>query len=296
MVEIERVGDVVAELGECPVWHLEEQALYWEDITGKKIHRYDPATGTTTSQPLPGRPGSFAFTQTPGRLLVAMESNLEWFDWETGALERFVTVEDPSLGNRLNDGRCDSAGRYIVGTMHPETSAQLSVGHLYSIDPAGSVEVLESEVGIPNNTAFDPERNRMYWADTFTGQIWRWDYDLETGRRSNKTLFFDYRATPGVDGLPDGACIDAEGCLWSASVTGWALTRFTPDGAVDRRIDLPVSMPTMPAFGGPDLSTIFVTSLTGGPEDERRSKGVEAGSLLAIDVDVQGLPEPRFGQ
>ncbi len=296
MVQIEQVGDVVAKLGECPVWHVDEQVLYWEDIEGEQIHRYDPALDTTVSRELPGRPGSFVFTQTPGQLLVAMETSLEWLDWESGVTEHFITVEDPALGNRLNDGRCDHAGRYIVGTMHPESAAELSKGHLYSIAPDGRVDVLESEVGIPNNTVFDPDRNRMYWADTFTGTIWQWDYDLKTGRRTNKSVFFDYRATPGIHGLPDGACLDAEGCLWSASVTGWALTRFTPEGAVDRRIDLPVSMPTMPAFGGPDLSTIFVTSLDGGPVDEARSRGVKAGSLLAIDLDVQGLPEPRFGR
>lgn len=296
MVEIEVAGDVVAMLGECPVWNIEEQALYWEDIEGKRIHRFDPSTGKTVSRELPGRPGSFVFTQTPGRLLVAMEADLEWLDWESGAIEHFVAVEDPALGNRLNDGRCDHAGRYIVGTMHPDSAAKLSKGHLYSIDRHGRVDVLESNVGIPNNTVFDPDRNRMYWADTFTGTIWKWDYDLKTGRRSNRSVFFDYGTAPDVAGLPDGACLDADGCLWSASVTGWALTRFTPDGDVDRRIDLPVSMPTMPAFGGPDLSTIFVTSLDGGPVDDARSGGVAAGSLLAIDVDVQGVPEARFGR
>lgn len=294
MVEIVRIGDIAAQLGEGPVWNADDQRLYWADIDGTAIHCTDPTTGTSESRTLPGRPGSFVFTQTPGRLLVAIETALEWFDWETGAIERFVEVEAGS-SNRLNDGRCDYHGRYIVGTMHPDTSAKMSEGALYSIDATGSVDVLEHNVGVPNSTVFDHERGRMYWADTFERTIWRWDYDSETGRRSNKSVFFDYGAHRDVAGLPDGACLDVDGCVWSASVTGWGLTRITPDGVVDRRIDLPVSMPTMPAFGGSDLSTLFVTSLQGGPVDEARSNGVPAGALLALDPGVQGMPEPRFG-
>ena len=296
MVEVSRVGDIAAQLGECPVWNVEEQMLYWEDIEAKVIHRTDPNTETTISRDLPGRPGSFVFSQTPGRLLVASETSLQWLDWESGEVDEFVQAEDSDRGNRLNDGRCDHAGRYIVGTMHPDSDARRFDGSLYSISPEGNVDVLETDVGVPNSTVFDRERNHMYWADTFDGTIWRWDYDLETGRRSNKLLFFDYRSRTDVPGLPDGACLDAEGCIWSASVTGWAVTRFTPDGEVDRRIELPVSMPTMPAFGGPDLATLYVTSLTGGPVDEKRSGGVPPGSLLALDVGVAGLPEPKFGK
>ena len=295
MDEVSRVGDVTAQLGECPVWHPGEQLLYWEDIDGKALHRTNPATEQTETRELPGRPGSFAFTETPGRLMLATETTLEWFDWQSGHLDHFVEVEDPARGNRLNDGRCDHAGRFIVGTMHPDSSRRDFDGSLYSISPDGQVDTLENGVGIPNSTAFDADRGRMYWADTLRSTIWQWDYDGETGRRSNKSVFFDYSEHPDVAGLPDGACLDAEGCLWSASVTGWTLTRLTPDGKVDRRIELPVSMPTMPAFGGSDLSTIFVTSLAGGPVDSERSRGVPAGALLAVDVTVCGLPESIFG-
>ncbi len=287
------MGEHVAQLGESPVWNESERKLYWVDIDGRAIHRTNPTTGETETRNLPGRPGSFVLTQTTGRLLVAMETSLEWFDWDSEQLERFVDVE-VGTANRLNDGRCDPNGRYIVGTMNPDTARRRFDGGLYSIDRRGVVDVLEEEVGIPNSTVFDPERGCMYWADTFHGQIWRWDYNALSGRRSNKTLFFDYRTTPGVTGLPDGACLDSEGCVWSASVHGWALTRLTPHGEVDQRIELPVAMPTMPAFGGPDLSTIFVTSLQGGQVDEHRSRGIPAGALLAVDVGIPGLPEQRF--
>lgn len=295
MSDVSIVGDVVAALGECPTWVPSEQALYWEDIDGKALHRFDPATGGTDSRFLPGRPGSFVSTQTPGRFLVAMETNAVWLDWGTGLTEAFASIEDAGWGNRLNDGRCDHAGRYIVGTMWPEPEEGKSKGALYSIEETGSVTTLETNVGIPNGLVFDPTRSRMYWADTFQATIWVWDYDLETGQRSNKRVFFDYNAHNNIEGLPDGGCLDADGCYWSASVNGWALTRLTPDGNVDRVVPVPVAMPTMPAFGGPDLSTLYVTSIDGGAVDADRSAGVPAGALLAVDAGVTGVVEPSFG-
>ncbi|MDW3178123.1 MAG: SMP-30/gluconolactonase/LRE family protein [Acidimicrobiia bacterium] len=225
---------------------------------------------------------------------MAMETSLVWLDWETASVSRFLDVEDVEQGNRFNDGRCDSAGRYVVGTMHPDDVARRFEGSLYSIDARGNVDILETDVGIPNSTVFDAARGRMYWADTFHATIWQWDYDIETGRRSNKSVFFDYNAHPDAHGVPDGACLDIDGCVWSASVHGWALTRITPDGDIDRVVDLPVAMPTMPAFGGPDLGTIYVTSINGGQIDETRSAGIPAGALLAVDAGVQGLLEPHF--
>lgn len=294
MVEVAVVGNVVAALGESPVWVEDESALYWEDIDGKQIHRYDPSSDTTTSRALPGRPGSFATSATPGRFIVAMETELVWLDWETGATQPFVAVEDAARGNRLNDGRCDHAGRFVVGTMWPDADAVTFNGSLYSIDRHGSVRTLEDDVGIPNGLVFDPTRSRMYWADTFHATIWVWDYDLESGERSNKRVFFNYRDNPDAHGLPDGGCLDAEGYYWSASVHGWAVTRISPDGVVDRVVDVPLAMPTMPAFGGRNLETLYVTSIDGGMVDERRSAGVKAGSLIALDVGVAGVPEPGF--
>ena len=294
MSEFTVVGDVVAALGECPVWVGSENALYWEDIDGRQIHRYDPGSGTTNSRTLPGRPGSFATSATPGRLVVAMETDLVWLDWESGSTEQFVSVEDVALGNRLNDGRCDHAGRFVVGTMWPDTNASKFNGSLYSIDQHTHVSTLEQNVGIPNGLVFDPSLSRMYWADTFHATIWVWDYDLDTGERSNKRVFFNYKEHPDVHGLPDGGCLDAEGYYWSASVHGWAVTRIAPDGTVDRVVDVPLAMPTMPAFGGSNLETLYVTSIDGGMVDERRSEGVRAGSLISLDVGVAGVPEPSF--
>jgi sugar lactone lactonase YvrE len=178
--------------------------------------------------------------------------------------------------------------------MWPQPDEGLFNGFLYSVDASGHVDTLETEVGIPNALAFDPDRRRMYWADTFHATIWKWDYDVDSGCRSNKDVFFDYGDRAEARGLPDGGCVDVEGCYWSASVNGWALTRITPEGEIDRIVELPVAMPTMPAFGGADLSTIYVTSIDGGAADPQRSRGVAPGSLLAVDAGIRGRLDTPF--
>ncbi|MGI9608231.1 MAG: SMP-30/gluconolactonase/LRE family protein [Acidimicrobiales bacterium] len=294
MVEIEAVGGVVASLGECPVWSGAERVLYWEDIEGRAIHRFDPDANETESRQLPGRPGSFVLTDRPGDLVVAMENEIVRLDWTSGqVVETIAEVESPDTGNRLNDGRCDHAGRFVVGTMWPQGEEGRFNGALYRAQSDGSVERLETDVGIPNGLVFDPSRSRMYWADTLHATIWAWDYDLDSGQRSNRRVFFDFADEAGV---PDGGCLDADGHYWSAAVYGWELIRITPDGEVDRRIELPIQKPSMPAFGGDDLSTLYVTSIgsAGNTPSEPGRDAFEPGCLLAIDAGVTGAPEPGF--
>lgn len=297
MPTIEVVVAEPADLGEGPVWSVAEQLLYWIDIDGHAVHRYNPTSGADQQRPTPGRPGSLALTNEPGKLLLSTEHEVVWFDWETAALQPFVSLETPGVGIRMNDGRTDPAGRFIVGTMFEDTGAARFVGSLHSIEADGQVTALRRAVGTANGLAFDTDRNIMYWADTPTQQVLAWDYDAATGTRTNERVFFDYET---VEGKPDGACVDAEGYYWSASVRGWALTRVAPDGTVERRIDLPVELPTMPCFGGPNLDTLFVTSINTGNDDAdsiARRQGVAAGAMLAIDLSaegIQGRPDALF--
>lgn len=280
-------------LGECPVWSIAEQVLYWEDIDGKAIHRYDPSTGVAEQRSLPGRPGSFALTETPGLLIVGTEHELVWLDWTSGSVTPWVPLEPAGTGNRLNDGRCDPEGRFVIGSMYEDTTAQRSSGTLHRLGADGSALTMRTGIGVSNGIAFDAARRRMYFADTPTETVLMWDYDADSGDFTNERVFFDYTT---IEGLPDGACVDADGCYWSASVYGWAITRITPDGVVDRRIDVPVRKPSMPAFGGPDLSTLYITTIGDGGSvtPEPGENGENAGALLAIDVGVQGVPEPVF--
>jgi sugar lactone lactonase YvrE len=291
MPSIRRVVPRPALLGECPIWSVGEQVLYWLDIDGRLVHRYDPTTDIDESKSVPGRPGSLVLTDTAGKLLLAIEHQLIWFDWPSGETSPFVDL-DVAAPDRLNDGRTDPAGRFVVGSIQADRS-EAPTQQVYQVSGDGSVGVLRGGVAVTNGIAFDPSRGRMYFADTMTETVVVYDYDPDSGSCENERLFVDYADLPGK---PDGGCVDAEGCYWSASVYGWAITRFTPDGDVERRVEVPVEKPTMPAFGGPDLRTLFVTSI-GDAGDTKAAPvrdGIEPGSLLAIDVDVAGVVDTPF--
>ncbi len=283
----------IATLGECPVWSPDESALYWVDIDGQAVHRHDPASTQTTTRPMAGRPGAIALTEEPGTLVVAVEHQLLTLDWDSGAIESLVELEAPGTGNRLNDGRCDPAGRLVIGSMYADTTTDRTSGILHSVEGRAHQE-LRRGIGVTNGLAFDPELGRMYFADTPTEHVLVFDYDTKSGHLSNERLFFDYRDQPGK---PDGACVDAEGCYWSASVYGWGLLRIAPDGTIDQRVDLPLQKPSMPCFGGSGLDTLFVTTIGAGgttPSEPGRS-GFMSGSTLAINsLGVRGRPEPTF--
>lgn len=264
--------------------------LYWVDIDGRLVHRYDPATGIDETRSVPGRPGSLVRTEHPGRLLIAAETELVWFDWDSGITTPWVVLEPPGTGNRLNDGRTDPAGRYWVGSMYQMAVERRFTGQLYRIEGDGSFHVIRREVGVPNALAFDAALSRMYFADSLHETIWAYDYDLDTGAARDERLFREFSDLPG---RPDGACVDSEGCLWVAAVHGGAVLRFAPDGRLDRRIDVPVEKPTMTAFGGDDLGTLFVTSIGGGGSHPPTGQP-GAGDLLAIDAGVTGVPDAPF--
>jgi L-arabinonolactonase len=281
-----------AQLGECPVWSAAEARLYWVDIDGRAVHRYDPATGLDEQRAAPGRPGSLALTATPGRLLVAIERRLAFIDWPSGAWLDWIALEpDGGRGNRLNDGRCDPAGRFWVGSMFDPAAAGRATGLLHRIDRDGTAVTVRSAIGVSNGLAFSPDGRTMYFADTHRDTVWAYDYDLDTGDATNERVFLDFSSLPG---RPDGACVDEDGCYWSACVFGSMVIRVTPAGAIDRRIVVPVKKPTMPAFGGPGLSTLFITTIGGGGSHPDDPTQPDAGGLFAVDAGVRGLPEPSF--
>jgi sugar lactone lactonase YvrE len=280
-----------AQLGECPIWSPTEARLYWIDIDGRAIHRFDPATGLDEERPTPGRPGSLAITGTPGRLLVAIETKLAIFDWGAGTWHDWIALEPEGRGNRLNDGRCDPAGRFWVGSMFDPSSAGRNTGMLYRVEPDGTAVTMRSAIGVPNGLAFAPDGRTMYWADTHRDVVWAYDFDVDSGAATNERVFLDFGPLPG---RPDGACVDADGCYWIACVYGWAVLRVTPSGATDRQVSVPVEKPTMPAFGGPGLTTLFITTIGGGGSHEVDPTQPEAGGLFAVETGIRGLPEPRF--
>ena len=154
MVEVRRAGDEIAIEGDSPVWSTTEQVLYWVDVEGRKVHRYEPATNATSTRQLRGRPGALGLSRFPGRLLIAQEFQLLWLDWETGQEMLFADIEDPATGNRLAGGRTDPAGRFVVGSMHPDQTANRRDGFTYLVEGYGEAQTLESGVGLPTGLAF----------------------------------------------------------------------------------------------------------------------------------------------
>ena len=286
----EYVTGVGALLGESPVWDTEAGVLWWLDIEGCSIRRYDPAVDAEQSWPTPDKPGSLALCGD-GRLLVSVRNGVGWLDPADGSFTPWLDLEPGQASNRMNDGKCDRVGRFWVGSMDEHATEGVFTGQLHRVEADGTHAVLRREVGVCNGLAFSPEGDRMYFADSMRSTVWRYRYDADTGSATDPEVFSDWTGLPG---LPDGAAVDETGCYWSACAFGWSLARLTPDGDVDRMVELPVEIPTMPAFGGTDLDTIFVTSIGPGAGFPTEPGQPQAGGVFAVDAGVSGLPEPRF--
>lgn len=275
-------------LGEVPLWDVETQTLWWTDIEGKLLQRLTPATGDVVRWALPERLGSYALREQGG-LVCAFESGLAFYDLDTGDIDWIARPEAETPRNRFNDGKTDRRGRFWAGTMDDRLSAR--TGALYRLDPDCSVHKIESGVGISNALCWSPDNRKFYFADTMVEEIWEYQFDDRSGSLTDRRVFADMHDQPGK---PDGSTIDSEGFMWNAQWDGWRLVRYSPDGAVDRIVDLPVQKPTSVMFGGPDLSTLFITTAIWDLKGEALAAQPMAGSLLAVDVGVIGLPETRF--
>jgi sugar lactone lactonase YvrE len=275
-------------LGEVPVWSARDACLWWVDVLGAVLHRCDLATGRQTSHAIPVRRLGCVALRARGGLILGTEQGLLGFDPASGTIAPLVRPEPGKPTHRLNDGRCDRAGRFWVGSMNEQ--AFVPEGSFFRIDPDLSVTKVLDGIIVPNSVAFSPDDRTFYFADTRAYTIWAFDLDLAEGRISNRRVFARASAPPG---RPDGSCVDENGFLWNAEFAGGRLVRYAPDGRIDRIVDLPVSHPTCCCFGGADHGTLFVTSASD-PQMTGAPAGPLSGKLLAIDVGVRGLPEPAF--
>jgi sugar lactone lactonase YvrE len=275
-------------LGEGPVWDPGPRVLYWVDIKRREVHRLDPATGRDERWPVPEDVGSLAVRRRGG-LVLAMRSGFHFFDPATGRTTPIVNPEPERRDNRFNDGKTDRQGRFWAGSMHdPETEP---TGSLYRLDGDLTCHRLVGDIVCSNALCWSPDGRTMYHADTAVRTVWAWDFDTERGTVANRRVFA--QIGPG-EGGPDGATVDAEGFVWLAHWGGWRLTRFDPRGRVERVIRLPVQQPTCPAFGGPDLDVLYVTSASIKLTEGERAQQPWAGGVLALDPGVRGLPEAPF--
>jgi len=291
MPQIEEVVPSTDQLGETPLWCDQTRKLWWVDIEQPKLQSFDPQSGTHEIFPTTGTfLGSLALTQSQTQeFLVAVDLALHRMDPATGTLTEFAEIE-AGLDNRLNDGRVDAAGRFWIGTM--DNQYVRPHGSLYRVDPDGHFEKMFDGINVTNGIAFSPDSKTFYFTDTRRYLTWAFDFDVDDGRLSNRRVFADYSATGE---RPDGACMDADGCLWTAFFAGSSVVRYRPDGSIDQKIPVPVTNPTCLCFGGTDLKTLYITTASKFLlEDQLRAEPL-AGSLLAIEGVGQGLPEHRFG-
>ncbi|WP_417725158.1 SMP-30/gluconolactonase/LRE family protein [Salipiger sp.] len=290
MTEFTMVAHCHDEIGEVPVWCDRTSTLWWLDILTARLHNVDPSDGRVRTVLLnSSRPGSIGLCRS-GELILACAEGLFFYDPKTGTQTPFVGRERIPIadGQFFNDGRCDREGRFYVGTMHKDFRPEAV---LYRVTSDGSVTPFADGIIVSNGVAFSADNTRMYFADTRQFNITTFDVDPASGALSNRTLFSD---TTGRPGRPDGACVDAEGFLWSAEYAGGRIVRYAPDGSIDREVETPVSHPTSVCFGGPDRDTMFVTSGCHGVAQEDRPNERLAGALLSFKPGVTGLPEPRF--
>ena len=288
MNEITVVVEAKNLLGEGPVWCPRERVLWWVDIISREILRLDPATGQVDRWRTERRPCCLAVRDVGG-LMVAFDKGFGAFDPRSGLVTWRADNERDTPRTRINDGKVDRRGRFFVGTLDDELKEHL--GALYRFDPDGTITSLDIGFGISNGPAWSPDDLRFYFGDSMDKAIYVYDFDMNAGTVANKRVFATIDANPGI---PDGATVDAEGCLWSAQWDAWRVVRYRPDGTVERVLKMPVRRPTSCMFGGNDLRTLYVTSAIWDPSDPRLVDEPEAGSLFAVDVGVRGLPEPRF--
>ncbi|ABD82471.1 SMP-30/gluconolactonase/LRE family protein [Saccharophagus degradans] len=288
MKNVEVALNVRAKLGECPRWDEKEQLLYWVDIDSFQLHRFDPKTGKDDFITFKEEIACFSLRQNHDGFLVAMRSGFHFLDGWNTKLRAIADPEATLVKNRFNDGRCDAEGRMIAGSVYPPKDHDGA--NLWQLGTDLKVTKLAEGLLTSNGAGFSPDNKTFYFSDTPKHVIYKYDYDLATGEMTNGTVFHQF---PFGNGRPDGAAVDSEGCYWTALYEGSRIVRLSPEGEILQEIDLPVRCPTMVAFGGEDLKTLYITTVGARPEEELRDYPL-SGALLKVEVDVPGLVEHRF--
>ena len=292
MGAVTRVLDAGNHLGETPIWSAEEQALWWVNCEGPaELHRLAPDTGDHHVWPMPARIGGFV-PRAGGGLLVALANGLYDFDAGTGALALRVAAGLPPH-IKLHECHCDRQGRFWIGSYDHRFPADRDArgGAFFRLDGDRLTPVVPG-MTVANGLAFSPDGRTMYLADSPRRLVEAFDLDPASGELSARRPFV--ALTPDDAGHLDGATVDAEGGYWLAMVGGAELRRYGPDGTLDRRVPLPFSNPTKPAFGGADLATLYVTSTRLAINPDR--PGFDAnGGLFALEPGERGVAETPFG-
>jgi sugar lactone lactonase YvrE len=286
MASFEQVGDTLDMVGESPTWDHRSGRLLWVDIVGKAVRWRDLTTNQTFTHAVEGFPTALALTSSTEQVVLTIDRQFGHFDLASGTFSSTAELEPDSASLRLNEGKCDPAGRFWTASMdnnlHADGSPRKmkgSFGRLFSVAGNSVRGPFAADLGIPNTMAWSPAGDVFYLGDTMRNIIWAYDYDAERGVPSHRRIFAE-----GGPGLPDGSTVDADGFLWNARFGGGCIIRFTPEGRQDQLIPLPVINPTACTFGGPRLETLFVTTGRYGLE----KPGLLGGALLAAELNIRG--------
>jgi sugar lactone lactonase YvrE len=290
MFEIERLHIAENEIGESPRWDADEQALYWLNIWGDPgVFRLNPAT-REFRQWSPGVHVTGQARRAGGGFIFATRTGLHFWDEKTGVAQFIADPEAENRPVRFNDGSADRQGRFWAGSTQSEDQSQPK-GSLYRLNPDCSLQAMAGGLACSNGLGWSPDNKTMYVTAQFAYEIVAFDFDPATGELANRCSF---AKIPEADGLPDGLTVDAEGCVWSPQWGGWRITRYDPDGKVERVVKMPVPNPVACCFGGPDLKDLYVTTAWGWLSDAERAAAPGCGDLWIIHTDIQGLPEPKY--
>lgn len=280
--DIPRVG-----LGEGAVWDHDDQALYFLDIFGRRLHRHDPVAGTTHDWILPGQVGAMALRE--GGAFLAMPEAFHDLDFATGETRRLggPVFSDPRI--TVNDGAADRRGRFVFGGCSAGLDDPQPVGGLYVTGADYSVIELDRGICQSNSHCFTPDGRTLYAADSFVTSIYAYDYDLDTGTVANKRLFAN---TSELGGCPDGSAVDADGMVWMTIFPAGKIAAFRSDGKLERVIDMPVKLVSSVAWGGTELDKLYVTTI----DPTQFGWEAEAGSghvYVIEDLGSRGVPEAK---
>lgn len=274
-------------LGEGVQWNEDHQRVWWTDIHGSKLWSCDANGGDVASLETAERLGSFAF-DPDNNVLAAFETGIFRWNLDTDRLERLTDFEPKHATSRLNDGRCDRQGRFVVGGID-EKLVTLQTSSMIRYD--GAVEELRTGIGCTNSICFSPNGRWMYFTDTPTRKILRFPYDLATGAMGPEEVFFE---VTGKDGFPDGSCVAADGALWNARFHGGRVQQIHADGSEGLRIDVDAPQVTCACFGGPGLDRIFITTARENMPGDVLAAAPKSGGLFVAEPGVKGLPETRY--
>ena len=283
---VEKVTDTQSAIGESPTWVAEEGALYFIDVKAPALHRHRVADNSTRTWKMTSDIGGFALTHD-GNAVVALRHGLFRLDLGSGLLRPLVPPPFDPVLFRFNEGACDESGRFWIGVMFDPLNGATDAlpGTLHSFTFDGGLRKEPDSAELHNGMAWSGDGKTFYVSHSREGEIIAFDHEPEDGLISNRRIF---AKVPAEEGVPDGAATDLAGGYWSALHGGGKLRRFHSDGSIDRDIDLPVSQPTMPAFAGDELATLYVTSASDGLTPEARAKEPLAGTLLRLHTGSRG--------